>query len=85
MPWPSGKQLAPWGTRVFDVRGLWAEPCEWYVEEFLLDDVDGLERRIQQKEPWARILPVADEGELRTHVTVLGHHRPFSNTAPLEQ
>lgn len=40
---PAAVEAQELETAVFNVRGLWAEPCEWYVEEFLLDDVDGLE------------------------------------------
>jgi len=30
-------------TVIFNVRGLWAEFCERYVEEALLGDLDGIE------------------------------------------
>lgn len=30
-------------TVIFNVRGLWSEFCEWYVEESLLGDIDGLD------------------------------------------
>ncbi len=31
-------------TVVLNVRGMWAGICEWYVEEFLLDGLDGVEK-----------------------------------------
>lgn len=31
-------------TVIFEVRGLWADFCEWYVEESLLGDIAGIER-----------------------------------------
>ncbi len=30
-------------TVVLNVRGMWAEICEWYMEESLLDGLDGIE------------------------------------------
>ena len=31
-------------TVVLNVHGMWAGICEWYVEEFLLDGLDGVEK-----------------------------------------